>query len=67
MQFFSTLFHLIRSLIVSRLTLSMEILALRQQLAVLNRAVYRPKLRLSIAKSPSLNVFRYLTFLGING
>src|SRR5262245_8232872 len=45
MQFFSTLFHLIRSLIVSRLTLSMEFLALRQQLAVLNRAVHRPKLR----------------------
>src|SRR5262249_33941062 len=45
MQIFSTLFHLIRSLVVSRLTLSTEIIALRQQLSVLNRTVHRPKLR----------------------
>ena len=45
MQIFSTLFHLIRSLVVSRLTLSTEIIALRQQLTLLNRTVHRPKLR----------------------
>jgi putative transposase len=45
MQILSTLFHLIRSLMVSRLTLATEILALRQQLAVLNQAAHRPKLR----------------------
>jgi putative transposase len=41
----SALFLLLRSLILPRLTLAAEILALRQQLAVLNRTVKRPQLR----------------------
>jgi putative transposase len=45
MSGFSTLFHLIRCLIAPRLRLAAEILALRQQLAVLNRGTKRPQLR----------------------
>jgi len=45
MSGFSTLFHLIRCLIAPRLRLAAEILALRQQLAVLNRSAKRPQLR----------------------
>ena len=41
----SVLFLLIRSLIVSRTALAAENLALRQQLAVLNRKIHRPQLR----------------------
>ena len=41
---FSVLFHLIRCLIAPRLRLAAEILALRQQLIVLNRSVKRPQL-----------------------
>src|SRR5262245_37541949 len=41
----SALFLLIRSLIVPRTALAAEILALRQQLAVLNRKIHRPQLR----------------------
>lgn len=41
----SAFFILLRSLILPRLTLAAEILALRQQLAVLNRTVKRPQLR----------------------
>jgi len=44
MVLISALFLLIRSLIVSRTTLAAENLALRQQLAVLNRKIHRPKL-----------------------
>jgi putative transposase len=41
----SALFLLLRFLVLSRLTLAVENLALRQQLAVLNRTVKRPQLR----------------------
>jgi hypothetical protein len=41
----SALFLLLRSLVLSRLTLAAENLALRQQLAVLNRTVKRLQLR----------------------
>src|SRR5215813_2094562 len=41
----SALFLLIRSLIVHRTTLAAENLALRQQLAILNRKIHRPQLR----------------------
>jgi putative transposase len=44
MSSFSALFHLIRCLIAPRLRLAAEILALRQQLAVLNRSTRRPQL-----------------------
>ena len=44
MVFISALFLLIRSLILPRTALVAENLALRQQLAVLNRKVHRPKL-----------------------
>jgi putative transposase len=44
MVLISALFLLIRSLIISRIALAAENLALRQQLAVLNRKVHRPKL-----------------------
>jgi transposase InsO family protein len=44
MVFVSALFLLIRSLIVSRTALAAENLALRQQLAVLNRKIHRPQL-----------------------
>jgi hypothetical protein len=45
MPIFSAFFLFFRSLLVSRLSLATEILILRQQLHVLNRAVKRPKLR----------------------
>src|SRR5262245_49745785 len=45
MAFFSALFLFFRSLFVSRLSLSTEILVLRQQLLGINRTVKRPKLR----------------------
>jgi Integrase core domain. len=45
MVLISALFLLIRSLIVPRITLAAENLALRQQLAVLNRKIHRPQLR----------------------
>jgi len=45
MVLISALFLLIRSLIVPRTALAAEILALRQQLAVLNRKIHRPQLR----------------------
>jgi putative transposase len=45
MFIFSSLFLLLRCLILPRMTLAAEILALRQQLAVFNRTVKRPKLR----------------------
>jgi len=45
MVLISALFLLIGSLIVSRKALAVENLALRQQLAVLNRKVHRPQLR----------------------
>jgi putative transposase len=45
MVLISALFWLIRSLIISRIALAAENLALRQQLAVLNRKVHRPQLR----------------------
>jgi putative transposase len=45
MLILSALFLLLRSLILPRLTLAAEILALRQQLVVLNRTVKRPQLR----------------------
>ena len=41
----SVLFLLIRSLIVSRTALAAENLAMRQQLAVINRKIHRPQLR----------------------
>src|SRR5262245_46103958 len=41
----SALFLLIRSLIVHRTALAAENLALRQQLAILNRKIHRPQLR----------------------
>ena len=41
----SALFLLVRSLIVPRMVLAVEILALRHQLAVLNRTAKRPQLR----------------------
>ena len=44
MVLISPIFLLIRSLIISRIALAAENLALRQQLAVLNRKVHRPKL-----------------------
>ena len=40
----SALFLLIRSLIIHRTTLAAEDLALRQQLAILNRKIHRPQL-----------------------
>src|SRR5262245_25638164 len=40
----SALFLLIRSMVVSRTTLAAENFALRQQLAVLNRKIQRPRL-----------------------
>ena len=42
---FQTCYLLIRCLIVSRMTLTAEIIALRQQLAVYHRTVHRPQLR----------------------
>ena len=45
MFIFSSLFLLLRCLILPRLALAAEILALRQQLTVLNRTVKRPPLR----------------------
>ena len=45
MFIFSALFLLLRCLILPRIALAAEILALRQQLTVLNRSVKRPKLR----------------------
>src|SRR5262245_58215074 len=45
MALVSSLFLLIRSLILSRTALAAENLALRQQLAVLNRKIHRPQLR----------------------
>src|SRR5262249_27980168 len=44
MVLISALFVLIRSLIISRTALAAENLALRQQLAVLNRKIHRPQL-----------------------
>ena len=44
MVLISALFVLIRSLIVSRTALAAENLALRQQLAILNRKIHRPQL-----------------------
>jgi len=44
MVLISALFLLIRSLIVSRITLAAENFALRQQLAVLHRKIHRPQL-----------------------
>jgi len=44
MVLISAIFWLIRSLIVSRTALAAENLALRQQLAVLNRKIHRPQL-----------------------
>jgi hypothetical protein len=44
MVLISALFSLIRSLIVPRTALAAENLALRQQLAVLNRKIHRPQL-----------------------
>ena len=44
MVLISPIFLLIRSLIISRIALAAENLALRQQLAILNRKVHRPKL-----------------------
>ena len=44
MFIFSSLFLLLRCLILPRMTLAAEILALRQQLAVFNRTVKRPQL-----------------------
>jgi hypothetical protein len=41
----SALFWLIRSLIVPRTSLLAENLALRQQMAILNRKIHRPQLR----------------------
>ena len=45
MFIFSSLFLPLRCLILPRLALAAEILALRQQLTVLNRTVKRPPLR----------------------
>src|SRR5499433_1438233 len=45
MAIFSAFFLFFRSLFVSRISLATEILVLRQQLLILNRAVKRPKLR----------------------
>ena len=45
MVIFSAFFLFFRSLFVSRISLATEILALRQQLLVLNRTVKRPKIR----------------------
>ena len=45
MPIVSAFFLFFRSLFVSRLSLAVEILVLRQQLLVLNRTVKRPKLR----------------------
>ena len=45
MVLISVLFLLIRSLILPRTALVAENLALRQQLAVLNRKIHRPQLR----------------------
>jgi len=45
MPIISAFFLYFRSLFVSRLSLTTEILILRQQLLVLNRTVKRPKLR----------------------
>src|SRR5262249_53636547 len=45
MLLFSAFFLLIRCLIMPRVALATEILALRQQLIVLNRSVKRPQLR----------------------
>jgi hypothetical protein len=44
MVLFSALFLLIRSLILPRTAIAAENLALRQQLAVLNRKIHRPRL-----------------------
>ncbi len=44
MFIFSSLFLILRCLILPRATLAAEILALRQQVAVLNRSVKRPQL-----------------------
>jgi hypothetical protein len=45
MALFPLLFSLARSFFAPRLELMAEILALRQQLAILNRAAKRPSLR----------------------
>ena len=45
MPLFSAFFLLVRCLIMLRVALATEILALRQQLIVLNRSVKRPQLR----------------------
>jgi putative transposase len=45
MLIFSSLYLLFRYLILPRMALAAEILALRQQLAVLNRTAKQPKLR----------------------
>src|SRR5262249_56273756 len=45
MAIFSAFFLFFRSLFVSRISLATEILVLRQQLLILNRAVKQPKLR----------------------
>jgi putative transposase len=44
MVLISALFLLIRGLIASRTALAAENLAMRQQLAILNRKIHRPKL-----------------------
>ena len=45
MNWINTLFYFVRALVVGRLSLTAENLALRQQLAVLHRYAPRPKLR----------------------
>jgi putative transposase len=45
MPIFSALFLFIRCLVAPRIVLAAEILALRQQLAVINRSIKRPQLR----------------------
>ncbi len=45
MSFFKMFLLLLRGLIVSRAKLSLELLALRQQLAIFQRTIQRPRIR----------------------
>ena len=56
MVLISALFLLIRSLIVQRTALAAENLALRQQLAVLNRKIHWPQIHFLAARASSVRL-----------